>query len=91
MGMSRAERRRMKREQKRSRAENESLRIADGHPAPTESTYPSCEDQGHPEQFAAMLQGVAPTRCPRCGETPQFGQIMQNVDPNLPGYVEDDD
>lgn len=75
MGMSRAERRRMEREGKRRRSENEARRIADVYPTPDESTYPSCE-QGHPEQASAyMLQEIAPTRCPRCGETPQFGPM----------------
>ena len=99
MGMSRAERRRLKREGKRRRVENESRRIADVYPVPDVSRQPvrrpeqspSCEETGHPEQFMALLEGIPPHKCPQCGETPVFGPITQNVDPNMPGYVEDDD
>ena len=34
---------------------------------------------GHPDQLADMMfHGIAPRRCPRCGETPQFGGMTQN-------------
>ena len=71
--MSRAERRR----QAKQRAKL-------GQPEP--STI--CDERGHPEQFAALLDGTEPKPCPRCGETPVFGPISQNIDPTLPGYEE---
>ena len=47
---------------------------------------------GHQEQAAAwMLYGIAPTQCERCGETPVFDPLEQNISPDLPGYVADDD
>ena len=97
--MNRAERRRMAREGKQRRARKgaqQNLRREDGWrevgldpDLATSGSRQRCE-QGHHEQFEAMLQGIPPRECPRCGETPVFGPIEQNIDPNLPGYIGED-
>ena len=43
---------------------------------PSAQPYPD----GHPEQAQAwMLNRTAPSRCPKCGETPQFGSFEMNT------------
>ena len=62
--MNRAERRRQAREQKKSQRGQEKAQGQNSGPCPN----------GHPEQAQAwMLHGTPPTRCPRCGEIPEFG------------------
>ena len=47
---------------------------------PRTTTTDPCPS-GHPEQAQAwMLHGTPPTRCPKCGETPQFGGIGMSTE-----------
>lgn len=63
--MSRAERRRQAREQKKAQREQDKAQGQDSDP---------CAN-GHPEQARAwLLHGIHPIKCLRCGETPQFGE-----------------
>ena len=74
-----------------SRAERRRRQKADWQAAQQRIRGGGCVN-GHQDQAAAwMLHGIAPTRCERCGETPVFGPLEQNINPDLPGYVADDD
>lgn len=88
--MNRAERRRTEREAKRNRKRQggNGEHVVFTHSPRGESPDP-CPN-GHPDQFeAVVLNGGEPWPCKRCGETPRFGPIEQNIDPDLPGYVDD--
>ena len=77
--MSRSERRRQQRD------------ASKGHPWKDErhrdlEGMQGCDEADQAQAGLLMMGGITPIKCPHCGEVPVFGEMGQNIDPDMPGY-----